>query len=508
MLRGPEERAVVPLTEDIVWVGTPEGRPPALAAVTVYGHRQRVSVNPSYGCPLGCGYCILAGDGLGDPTRVTPLARVERVLDVLSTHRDAVGDLALHLFDHSDPFLSANEEATAALVEGLARRGFLNQVSLTSKVPPALATLRRIARCDGPAVTVYASLADTSGRVERVPPEARVALLRLAREAGLRAVLLLRPLHPAWTSLPQLAPYLRALRGSVDEVVLTGLRVDHATQALLAARGVEVPVGPPGASLLDPRFADEVARCVDENLPGVPLSRRRSCAANRLHQRDCRKRTGHPRAPSTDAEGGSLARFRDSRGYCLVGPERAAPAAFTRTQALALEALAARFAEAPALRWALDGDTAACALGLSGAPRELTARVHPEDLPRAVERALQTASAQRCDPGCSSGSSYRYGPAWEPPLPPAPPGPEDPDVPRVEDTDVLLRGVDGGYASVRLRGREEHLAALRWVPLGPLRVPVWDPSGSALDAAVPEAALPALVRIDRLLRHRGPGATR
>lgn len=247
-------------------------QPPALSFKEGKGH---LSVNPIYGCSLGCPYCINQADGVG-AGRCT-LASIPELLDALERNASLVRRLRLSVLDFCDPFDPTVAPVLSELLEGIAARFPQQVVLLTTRLHPDLARLDWLAMLPL-RTSVFVSLGDATGRVPALTSvERRLDLLADCRVRGLHAVALLRPLAREWTDPKALR---RLLASAVaDEVVVSGLVRSPEIDAGLKARGWPIPAVSGGD--LEPSLQREVLELAGELQPGVPVSAHRSCAINR-----------------------------------------------------------------------------------------------------------------------------------------------------------------------------------------------------------------------------------
>jgi hypothetical protein len=297
-------------------------------------------------------------------------------------------------------------------VRGLAAAGCEQSVAITSKLCPPAALLRALAR-EKLRTTLFVSLGSAGGTVERVPVESRVRLAREARGAGLHTVLLLRPLHPAWSRPDEFGAVLGGFVGSVDEVVLGGLRTPVAVRRHLASLGLDVDGAREGsAPALDAKLERELLAVVNATLPGVPVVRTRSCASNRRHGLPCMTPAtalypmpeGARRAAHHDAE----LVWRDWNGYCRLvpsGPE--ARVGLSASQLTALQALALILNAGPAIQWRLVGSGARVLEGTAATCDDLDVFVNEGYFDAALARLADGDRGLRimgCKGTCSSCS--------------------------------------------------------------------------------------------------------
>ena len=264
---------------------------PAVAFEEGKGH---VSVNPVYGCNVGCPFCINQADpwrpASGGPAHVT-LARVPQILEALKRNAATLSQLKLSLMDFCDPFEPALRPRLRQLLGGLNRVLQGQVVLLTSRLHPGQPLLRWMASLRNLRLSLFVSLGDACGGVRPVTPvEPRLRLLADSADSGLHTVMLLRPLVDEWTRTEVLRRLLVHARATCHEVVLAGLSMEPLIEASLQASGWPVPARPADAhGGVDPRMRQRVMELAAQLLrQQTPCSEHRSCAINRHHGLACK----------------------------------------------------------------------------------------------------------------------------------------------------------------------------------------------------------------------------
>jgi len=199
--------------------------PPAISYEEGKGH---ISVNPVYGCRVGCPFCV----SLADPWAPAAgagirrfLAPVDEILDAL--HKDAarVRRLRLSLLDFTDPFDPQLSGVLRSLLTGLSQRLPGSVVLLTTRLHPGRSTVRWLTTLRDLDVSVFVSLGDAAGGVRPVTSvRRRLQLLADCADAGLHTATLLRPLVREWTRIDALRDLLEIAARSSHEIVMGGLR--------------------------------------------------------------------------------------------------------------------------------------------------------------------------------------------------------------------------------------------------------------------------------------------
>lgn len=264
---------------------------PAMAFEEGKGH---VSVNPVYGCSVGCPFCINQADpwrsAAGGSGRVV-LASALELLAALERDASTVSQLKLSLMDFCDPFEPALEPTLRHLLAGINERLPGQAVLLTTRLRPDDDLLRWMAGLDNLRLSLFVSLADACGGVRPVTPvRPRLDLLQQSAQLGLHTVMLLRPLVQEWTVPSVLRRLLVHAADTCHEVVMAGLSLEPIIEASLRAAGWPVPARPADAhGGVDPLLKQEVLAMARELLGHhTPLSEHRSCAVNRHRGLPCK----------------------------------------------------------------------------------------------------------------------------------------------------------------------------------------------------------------------------
>lgn len=374
---------------------TPD-KPTHVEPVTVYP--SRISLSSWRGCNLRCGYCVLQADPVvGDPFRAR---RVSPVADLLAAYDDALAlnpgaaRLKLTINDHTDPFLTPEiAEDTLAILEGLASRQVTVPVMITTKLHPGperiqrLATLARRLR-----LTVFVSVADFGGRgrVEQVEVGPRFQALRDLADAGLHAVLYLKPIGP-WTDIAALSDWLRRYARVVGEVVLSPLKDDPDAALAYASDAEALAYGFGGAQ------EGAIVAAIHAVNPVIKVSRKRSCAVNRRYRLGCMP----PLFGKAPAVSDLYVNAVSAGGYC----ELRAPSALGERPDLVLAlSLVAELLQKLDVRWALMGSMRCYDLvtGTVGpAVGDIDVALLPRDLPRVHEAFRAYGQAPAVFMGCT-----------------------------------------------------------------------------------------------------------
>jgi DNA repair photolyase len=266
-----------------------QAAPPAIAFERGKGH---VSVNPVYGCRIGCPFCV----GLADPWTALSTAGVRRrlastgqILDSLEERADELRTLKLSLMDFADPFDPDLRPLLKDLLVGIDHRLPDQPVVLTTRLHPGRAFMDWLHERIGLPVSLFVSLGDAAGGVRPVTSVTRrLRLLTDSAGRGLHTAMLLRPLVREWTRWSALGELLRHAARTCDEVVLGGLQLSPQITTSLAVAGWPVPERPSDEhGGVAAGFRSEVVLAASVMAPDLPVSEHRSCAVNRHRGLPC-----------------------------------------------------------------------------------------------------------------------------------------------------------------------------------------------------------------------------
>ena len=287
--------------------------PPAVCYEQGKGH---VSVNPVYGCNIGCPFCVSQADPwrpVGDGQ--TTLAPVQAILEGLVQHAAWLRRLRLSVMDFCDPFDPAVRPQLRQLMQGLDANLPGQVVLLTTRLHPGEQLLRWLASLHNIKLSLFVSLGDAAGGVQPVTPvKARLRLLEQSSRQGLHTVMLLRPLVAEWTRRCSLRRLLEHAARSCHEVVLAGLNLTPPVQASLLTAGWPVPAEPADRhGGVERQLRERVLQLSRQVVGQLPLSEHRSCAINRHRELGCTVAAGCAAGPLE---------IRACRGYCSMAAPR------------------------------------------------------------------------------------------------------------------------------------------------------------------------------------------
>jgi DNA repair photolyase len=242
-----------------------------------------VFVNPSHGCPLGCPYCIEKKDKWFK-NRVTPVYSAPETLRKIEDSPLVLKHKSpLTFYNYSDPFLKENKKDLIHILESLDQEGWNNMVGLISKVHPGEDYLERLSRLKNLRLGLFVSYANLPSDIERVSSKDRISLMGEARSLGIKTVGYVRPLISAWTDIERVRELGAQMKGGVDAISLSSIRLTPEIVKSLEARGIEIPkIKTYTNKQRETPFFKEVTTLLKE-MVGVPVFWHTSCAMSYLH---------------------------------------------------------------------------------------------------------------------------------------------------------------------------------------------------------------------------------
>lgn len=200
-----------------------------------------VFVNPSHGCPLKCSYCIEQKDNWFQD-KVTHLYSPTQTIERMVKSPLIIKDKSpLTFYNFSDPFLPQNKKRLMPILEELNGSGWNNKIGLISKINPGRKYLSKLSKLENLKIGVFVSYANLNPGLESISYESRVKLMNESRDAGLKTINYARPLVKEWTNLDRIYELGRQIKGKVDAVSLSGLRLTPEIIESLKIRGLPIP---------------------------------------------------------------------------------------------------------------------------------------------------------------------------------------------------------------------------------------------------------------------------
>ena len=200
-----------------------------------------IFVNPTTGCPLKCAYCVEQKDswfGRKLTEIYSPSETMEKVLDSPLIIKDKS---PLAFYNFSDPFLPENKEGLLAILNELNKGGWKNKVGLISKIHPGENYLNELNKFENLKIGLFVSYANLIPRLESVSYKQRVKLMKDAKVKGIKVVDYVRPLVKEWTNEERLINLAYQIKGKVDAVSLSGIRLTPEIVESLKIRDIKIP---------------------------------------------------------------------------------------------------------------------------------------------------------------------------------------------------------------------------------------------------------------------------
>ncbi|MFH1440177.1 MAG: radical SAM protein [Candidatus Woesearchaeota archaeon] len=204
-----------------------------------------LGINPSKGCNLGCGYCILDRDN-PNPKKVVRNETAKFTLDRILKDQRVSKTNALAFYNVSDPFLKGNIANLLEILEGMEEHEQENIAVLITKSNPdrvdkSLDALTRISRLKKVKPVIMVTYANVPKKVEPTSSSARIELMKRCKELGIPIVQYARPLWEEWTPRDKVREMAEQVANIVDAVVVGGVVVTDGIKKQLKERGVPIP---------------------------------------------------------------------------------------------------------------------------------------------------------------------------------------------------------------------------------------------------------------------------
>jgi len=242
-----------------------------------------IFVNPSTGCPLRCAYCIEQKDSWFEGS-VSQLYTPEETLDKISESPLVVKDKSpLTFYNYSDLFLPQNREGLFSILEEFDRQGWRNKVGLITKLHPGEENLKRLSSLENIKLGLFVSYANLLPGLEAVSYENRIKLMEDAHNLGIPTVDYVRPLVEEWVTDEGLEKLAYDIKGKVDAVSLSGMRMTPEIVEALKLRGVVVPEIKSYTNKQRDYSLSERATDLITGISEVPVFWHTSCAMSYLH---------------------------------------------------------------------------------------------------------------------------------------------------------------------------------------------------------------------------------
>lgn len=243
-----------------------------------------IFVNPTTGCPLKCAYCVEQKDSWfnGNLTEIySPAETIEKLLDSPLVIKNKS---PLTFYNFSDPFLPKNKEGLLAILGELNREGWKNKIGLISKIHPGEDYLDKLNNFENLKIGLFVSYANLIPGLEFVSYKQRVKLMEDAKSREIKVVDYVRPLVREWTDKERLTNLAYQIKGKVDAVSLSGIRLTPEIVESLKIPGIQIPEI---KTYINKQRDDELSSLVIQiirDIAQIPVFWHTSCAMSYLFE--------------------------------------------------------------------------------------------------------------------------------------------------------------------------------------------------------------------------------
>ncbi len=241
-----------------------------------------VFVNPSIGCPLKCAYCVEQKDSWFNGNLTSLYSTSETIDKIMDSSLILKDKTPLTFYNFSDPFLPKNKEGLLGILEELNREGWKNKIGLISKLHPGKSYLGDLQNLQNLKLGLFVSYANLIPGLGSVSYEQRVNLMEDAKNSGLYVVDYVRPLVVEWTSEKQLTDLAFQIKGKVDAVSLSGIRLTPEIVESLRIREAKIPEIKSYTNKQRDGKLSKKATEIIRNISEVPVFWHTSCAMSYL----------------------------------------------------------------------------------------------------------------------------------------------------------------------------------------------------------------------------------
>jgi len=200
-----------------------------------------IFVNPSHGCPLDCSYCVEKKDKWFEK-KITAIYSPEETIERMIKSQIIVKDKSpLTFYNFSDPFLAENKENLLIILKKLDSLGWKNKIGLITKMHPGINYLESLKDLRNLKIAIFVSYANLIPGLEKVSSESRIKLMEDSKNLGIKTINYARPLVSIWTDEKRLNDLGDQLKGKVDAISLSSVRLTPEIISSLKSKNISVP---------------------------------------------------------------------------------------------------------------------------------------------------------------------------------------------------------------------------------------------------------------------------
>lgn len=237
-----------------------------------------IFVNPSHGCPLNCSYCIEQKDNWFQNEITEIYSPTETIESLFNSPIILQDKTPLTFYNFSDPFLPKNRENLYHILKELDSNGWKNKIGLITKINPGENYLKNLSKFNSLKLAVFVSYANLNPGLESVSYETRINLMKSLKGKGIKTINYVRPLVKEWTNKRRIYRLGEQIKGNVDAIVLSGLRLTPEIMSSLNIRGLPIP---PVNNYTNKERNDDLfneATDILKNITNTPVFWHTSCA--------------------------------------------------------------------------------------------------------------------------------------------------------------------------------------------------------------------------------------
>lgn len=245
-------------------------------------HDTWMSLDPIYGCPYSCKYCILQHS---ETTGMAPrqMISVKEFIENIKNHPFFVlGKTPLAIGNETDILHTLNVGYLVELLEAIKFENITNPIILITKTHLSDKNLKRIREAGSAKIIFFLSYSGLSSRYE--PNFSREGFehnFELVRDNGFPIVHYWRPLMAENTTIPAIQKMLSFSSSHADSAVFIGLKLHPKLTAALIEKGhLHIPSNllERRGEWIDQETIDTIYREAKAICPDFPLYRHASCA--------------------------------------------------------------------------------------------------------------------------------------------------------------------------------------------------------------------------------------